>query len=209
MGGIPTNYKGEVLSDKDKNVVEGLYSVGEAACVSVHGANRLGANSLLDLVVFGRSCGMNIVDKMKNDKKNVDNLDIDYDNFNKSLMYINNLINENENKENKENNNINSNSGNIRSIMQESMQKYASVYKSEDLLQKGFDIIKDLTTKKITIKDKSIVWNTDLIEALELRNMISLAYVTVLLVYLEKKVEEVITDTTSLKEMMKNGCIIH
>ena len=116
MGGIPTNYKGEVLSDKDKNVVEGLYSVGEAACVSVHGANRLGANSLLDLVVFGRSCGMNIVDKMKNDK-NVDNLDIDYDNFNKSLMYINNLINENENKENKENNNINSNSGNIRSIM--------------------------------------------------------------------------------------------
>ena len=179
MGGIPTNYKGEVLSDKDKNVVEGLYSVGEAACVSVHGANRLGANSLLDLVVFGRSCGMNIVDKMKNDKKNVDNLDIDYDNFNKSLMYINNLINENENKENKENNNINSNSGNIRSIMQESTQKYASVYKSEDLLQKGFDIIKDLTTKKITIKDKSIVWNTDLIEALELRNMISLAYVTV------------------------------
>lgn len=176
MGGIPTNYKGEVLMDSKKNIVEGLYSIGEAACVSVHGANRLGANSLLDLVVFGRSCGMNIVDKMKNSKKNVGNLNIDYDYFNKSLMYINNLISE---EEKSQNTNLNSNSGTIRSIMQEGMQKYASVYKSEDLLQKGFDIIKDLTTKKITIRDKNIVWNTDLIEALELRNMISLAYVTV------------------------------
>ena len=55
MGGIPTNYKGEVFANKNKDLVEGLYSVGESACVSVHGANRLGANSLLDLVVFGRS----------------------------------------------------------------------------------------------------------------------------------------------------------
>ena len=65
MGGIPTNYKAEVLSGNKKETVEGLYSVGEAACVSVHGANRLGANSLLDLVVFGRSAGKNIVDKCK------------------------------------------------------------------------------------------------------------------------------------------------
>jgi succinate dehydrogenase (ubiquinone) flavoprotein subunit len=63
MGGIPTNYKGEVLANEKREIVEGLYSVGEAACVSVHGANRLGANSLLDLVVFGRGTGKNIVEK--------------------------------------------------------------------------------------------------------------------------------------------------
>ena len=170
MGGIPTNYRGEVLMDSKKNIVEGLYSVGEAACVSVHGANRLGANSLLDLVVFGRSCGMNIVDKMERlDTKN--NLNIDDNSFNNTINNISNLVNDD--------NDINSNSGEIREIMQESMQKYASVYKSDDLLKKGFDIIKELVSKDITIKDKSLVWNTDLIEALELRNMLSLAYITV------------------------------
>ena len=74
MGGIPTNYNAEVIYDNNRNTVEGLYSVGEAACVSVHGANRLGANSLLDLVVFGRS-GKNIVEKGKNNKE--ENLEID------------------------------------------------------------------------------------------------------------------------------------
>ena len=63
MGGIPKNYRGEVICNDKRDVVEGLYSVGEAACVSVHGANRLGANSLLDLVVFGRGTGKNIVKK--------------------------------------------------------------------------------------------------------------------------------------------------
>ena len=90
MGGIPTNYDAEVFRDKERNIVEGLYSVGEAACVSVHGANRLGANSLLDLVVFGRSAGKNIVKKHNEAKNN--QLNFDESKFENTLSVINNLI---------------------------------------------------------------------------------------------------------------------
>jgi succinate dehydrogenase (ubiquinone) flavoprotein subunit len=177
MGGIPTNYSGEVFYNKNRDTVKGLYAVGEAACVSVHGANRLGANSLLDLVVFGRSTGKNIVDKFHNENKNNDDkdncineLEPDDELMDKGLVYVDNLLHNNTQK---------SNIGEIRTEMQEAMQKYASVYKSKDLLETGFEKIKELTQKNLVIKDNSTIWNTDLIEALELRNMIDLANVTV------------------------------
>ena len=168
MGGIPTNYKAEVFSKKDKSVVKGLYSVGEAACVSVHGANRLGANSLLDLVVFGRSAGKNIVEKHFSNKE--DNLEFDEKSFDKTIQVIHSLIDKNTE---------NPNCGKLRIEMQETMQKYASVYKSKDLLLQGSEIIEKIYNDKITIRDHTLIWNTDLTEALELRNMIALAYVTI------------------------------
>lgn len=167
MGGIPTNYKGEVLRNKKRDIVEGLYAVGEAACVSVHGANRLGANSLLDLVVFGKATGETI---MKN--SHVKLADIHNQDFENSVDTIEDLTSE-KTKETRDT------PSSIRETMQRAMQTYASVYKDETLLQKGYNIIRDLLKKKIVPRDKSIIWNTDLIESLELRNMLSLANVTV------------------------------
>ena len=167
MGGIPTNYKGEVLRNKDRDIVEGLYSIGEAACVSVHGANRLGANSLLDLVVFGRGTGKNIVEKHKNNL--VDN-DLKYDEKQivNTLDNLCNLVEEEDGE----------NVGDVREHMQETMQKYSSVFKTKELLEIGFENIERLVGNKFKINDKGLIWNTDLIEALELRNMLALAYVT-------------------------------
>lgn len=166
MGGIPTNYNGEVIKNEKREIVNGLYSVGEAACVSVHGANRLGANSLLDLVVFGRGTGKNIVDKVKNGEKREINFNEKL--FRKSIENLENLIS----------NTGKSTSGDIREQMQETMQKYASVFKSKDLLETGFVNLEKILEKEIKILDDSVVWNTDLIEALELKNMLSLAYLT-------------------------------
>lgn len=177
MGGIPTNYKGEVIMNGERDVVEGLYSVGEAACVSVHGANRLGANSLLDLVVFGRGTGKNIVEKcLEGDKTNESKVDFTYNNldngsFNRSLEGLASLLDS-------DRENVGT-TGDIREEMQETMQRFASVYKSKELLDEGYDKIEKLLSREIVISDKSIVWNTDLIEALELKNMIALAYLTI------------------------------
>ena len=168
MGGIPTNYKGEVLKDETRGIVEGLYSVGEAACVSVHGANRLGANSLLDLVVFGRGTGKNIVEKFN---KNRDSYKLDIDNkmFKETVLNLERLLDSNDT----------STTGDLRIEMQETMQKYASVFKSSDLLETGYNNIQEIMKKKISIKDNTLIWNTDLVEALEFKNMIALAYITI------------------------------
>jgi succinate dehydrogenase/fumarate reductase flavoprotein subunit len=170
MGGIPTNYNGEVFYNKARDTVKGLYAVGEAACVSVHGANRLGANSLLDLVVFGRSTGKNIVEKYKNSVSGNESLNPDNRLFDTAIVKLDQLLNSEEKK---------SNIGKIRTEMQETMQKYASVYKSKDLLETGYQKIKKLYEEEIVIQDNTSIWNTDLIEALELRNMLDLANVTV------------------------------
>ena len=176
MGGIPTNYKGEVLRNGKRQIVEGLYSVGEAACVSVHGANRLGANSLLDLVVFGKSTGETIIKKHYNRSKSTLMDHVDNNSLDDSLKIIYNLLYDNE-KQNIDQEEINTSIA--REKMQKSMQKYASVYKDESLLLKGYSTIKNLLNKPLSITDKSLIWNTDLIESLELRNMLSLAYVTI------------------------------
>lgn len=168
MGGIPTNYSGEVLKNENRETVEGLYSVGEAACVSVHGANRLGANSLLDLVVFGRGTGKNIVEKVKNNPEWSGSIDNNL--FKETVSSLEKMLDDTHD---------NSTTGDIREEMQETMQKYASVFKSKDLLETGFDKIENILTKTIKIKDDSTVWNTDLVEALELKNMLALAYLTV------------------------------
>ncbi len=171
MGGIPTNYKSEVLNGQQRDTIEGLYSVGEAACVSVHGANRLGANSLLDLVVFGKSAGENIVQKVKNKNPNFSEISVDEEDCENKLKYFYGLL---ENAGSLPHSNV----GTIRTEMQESMQKYASVYKDKELLEKGFGNIRKLLDEKLYIQDDSLIWNTDLIESLELRNMLDLAYVT-------------------------------
>ena len=176
MGGIPTNYKGEVLRNEKREIVDGLYSVGEAACVSVHGANRLGANSLLDLVVFGKSTGETIIKKNSEKKNKINEDDVDNESFTNSLNSIYKLISSDQEKNGAEKT---TNTSIARDTMQKAMQKYASVYKDEDLLKKGYTAIKDLLNKPIVVTDKSLIWNTDLIESLELRNMLSLAYTTV------------------------------
>ena len=171
MGGIPTNYNGEVLTksgDNPDQVVPGLMAVGEAACVSVHGANRLGSNSLIDLVVFGRACGLRaqeVVTKGASHKElgpystqsHLDRIE----RFRTAKGSIS--------------------TAQLRLKMQKVMQEDAAVYRTGETLQSGVTrmqaIFKD--GQDLGIKDRGLIWNTDLIEALEYDNLISQALVTV------------------------------
>ena len=170
MGGIPTNFHGEVLSPTDDDqhkVVPGLMAIGEAACVSVHGANRLGTNSLLDIVVFGRAAAMRANDTLKKGQKHsslnneisdqiIDRLD--KARFSKGDTSV----------------------GEVRSAMQNAMQKHAAVFRSNESLQEGVQKIDkiSLDMKNVSVKDKSLIFNTDLIESLELENLMQQAIVT-------------------------------
>ena len=167
MGGIPTNYHGEVLSSSSKKV-NGLMSIGESACVSVHGANRLGSNSLLDLVVFGRAAAIKAKELIKKEESfpEISNEKIDY------------IINRFDN--------IRNSSGDlkvsdIRIKMQKTMQTNAAVFRKKDLLSEGRDKIHETTKmyKDIKISDKSMVWNSELVEALELENMLYQSVATI------------------------------
>ena len=122
------------------------------------------------MVIFGKSAGENIVNKIKDSDKNI-NLEIDSTDFQNKIEYYLSLLDDNGHNEK-------SNVGEIRTEMQEIMQKYASVYKDEELKETGFQKISELLRLKIKINDKSEIWNTDLIEGLELRNMLDLVYVT-------------------------------
>ncbi|UIP91946.1 succinate dehydrogenase flavoprotein subunit [Wolbachia pipientis] len=169
MGGIPTNYHGEVITlQKGKEeVVEGLFAIGEAACVSVHGANRLGSNSLLDLVVFGRAAALRAKEKLKPDtphkKLHSDCTDLIVDRFNKMRFASGEFK-----------------VAKIRSEMQHTMQKYASVFRVAEVLEEGKKAIKEVAKMmpKIAVEDRSMIWNSDLVEALELANMIPQAVIT-------------------------------
>eukprot|EP00606_Chrysophyceae_sp_TOSAG23-5_P001153 GSChrysophyteH2.ASY1.ANO1.1077.1 assembled CDS len=161
MGGVPTNWMGEV--------VPGLFAAGEVACASVHGANRLGANSLLDLVVYGRACALRIAEIAKpgdaipalkegNGDKTI--ADLDY------LRYKTGATPTSE----------------IRMKMQDVMQKNAAVYRTQETLAEGVSLI-DATVdsfKDVTVQDKSLIWNTDLVETLELRNLLACASTTMI-----------------------------
>ena len=172
MGGIPTNYHGEVVRIKDGDpdaVVAGLFAIGEAACVSVHGANRLGSNSLLDLIVFGRAvahrCAEVIKPNMRHenlDAKVVDALVADFDS----------LRNADGNKS----------AAAIRDDMQQVMQNNAAVFRTGEILEEGCKLIADVQTSfdDIKISDRSMVFNTDLVETLELRNLLGCAVTTML-----------------------------
>jgi succinate dehydrogenase (ubiquinone) flavoprotein subunit len=176
MGGIPTNHLGEVIrtnfnadgSYDNDEVVPGLFAAGEAACASVHGANRLGANSLLDIVVFGRACANTIADKNRPGDAIPDaRSDVGMDSVAEldRLRYSTGAIP----------------TSVIRSEMQHIMQDKAAVYRTDELLAEGKVEI-DEVVKKISdvhVTDKSLVWNTDLVETLELRNLLPCAATTV------------------------------
>ncbi len=170
MGGIPTNFHGEVVNLKDGNpdaVVPGLYAVGEAACVSVHGANRLGSNSLIDLVVFGRATGLRIKDQLKPGTshnplpKGSEELAIG------RLDHFRNAKG-------------GSPTAAIRLEMQRTMQKNCAVFRDNALLTEGVQKIGE-TYKRlgdVGVADRSLIWNTDLVETLELDNLLAQAVVT-------------------------------
>ena len=171
MGGIPTNYWGEVLSptDTDHNrVVPGLMAVGEAGCASVHGANRLGSNSLIDLVVFGRAAGIRagkVVDR-KSSNPTISSNEIDkilnrFDN----LRYSKGAIP----------------TADLRLEMQKTMQSDAAVFRTEKTLAEGVEKMRAVSKRMADIKvtDRSMIWNSDLMETLELTNLMPNAIATI------------------------------
>ena len=182
MGGIPTNINCEVLyvepgSEYGKvKIVRGLMSIGEAACVSVHGANRLGSNSLLDLVIFGRASAKQALQLFKDGALNRCQDQISSDS---TLKNIEKLIIEFDRLKNVDGKYSVSF---VREKMQGMMQHHAAVFRDEKLLKDGqkklFDLIQN-EYADIKISDHSLVFNTDLVEYLELRNMIWLAYLTI------------------------------
>ncbi len=171
MGGIPTNYWGEVLTKKGGDpdaVVPGLYAIGEAACVSVHGANRLGSNSLIDLVVFGRAAGLRCAETTIAGDKQPELPSGAGDN---SLTRLDRFRHADGGTLTSE----------LRLNMQKVMQSNCAVFRAGDVLEEGKEHIHKVwgSTDDIRVNDRSLVWNTDLIEALEYDNLISQAVVTV------------------------------
>ena len=170
MGGIPTNYHGEVVTLRDGNpdsVVPGLFAVGEAACVSVHGANRLGSNSLIDLVVFGRATGLRIKDTLK---PGTPHKPLPKGSEELALGRLDTFRNAKGSTP----------TAKIRLEMQRTMQKNCAVFRDNALLSEGVEAI-DATYRKlgdVSVTDRSLIWNTDLVETLELDNLLAQAVVT-------------------------------
>jgi succinate dehydrogenase / fumarate reductase flavoprotein subunit len=170
MGGIPTNYHGEVVQKKGDNVdavVPGLFAIGEAACVSVHGANRLGSNSLLDLVVFGRAVAHRCAEIIK---PGAAHKDLPASALDKALERFDGLRNANGGTP----------TAKIRAEMQRTMQKDAAVFRTGETLAEGSAKISAVhdSFKDVKVSDRSLVWNSDLIETLELSNLLSQAVAT-------------------------------
>jgi len=170
MGGIPCNYHGEVVTLRDGNpdaVVPGLFAVGEAACVSVHGANRLGSNSLIDLVVFGRATGFRIAEMVQPMSKHGT---IAAEADEKALTRLDRFRNASGGIPTAE----------IRLDMQRTMQKHCAVFRDTALLREGVEHIDNVNAslQNVGIKDRSLIWNTDLVETLELDNLLPQAVVT-------------------------------
>ena len=170
MGGIPTNYQGEVVTLKGDNpdhVIPGLMAIGEAACVSVHGANRLGSNSLLDLIVFGRAAAMRAVELVRPGQGHgalrCDSVDKALDRFDRLRHSDGDTP-----------------TAKLRAEMQKTMQNHAAVFRTGELIGKGLIKLRELFSclSNIKVTDRSMIWNTDLIEAIELTNLMPQAIVT-------------------------------
>ncbi len=169
MGGIPTNINGQVVvwDGQQNNVVGGLYAVGECSCVSVHGANRLGTNSLLDLLVFGKSAGKHIVEFVNGFGAHHE---VPADGAERTLTRLNQL------QDSKDGTYAQDVAGEIR----QSMQTHAGVFRTQKSMDEGVEKINAIRDKvgSVTLKDKSMVWNTARMEALEVDNLIEVAQAT-------------------------------
>lgn len=170
MGGIQTNYHGQVVTLKDgdpDSIVEGLMSIGEAACVSVHGANRLGSNSLLDLIVFGRSAANYCAENIKPGQAHKSLKDAGAEGLDRldKLRYNKGSIPTSE----------------IRDKMQRTMQNDAAVFRTGESMQHGIDEMANIweSFSDVKVEDKGMVWNTDLVETLELDNLLRCAMVSI------------------------------
>jgi succinate dehydrogenase / fumarate reductase flavoprotein subunit len=171
MGGIPANYHGEVVTLKEGNpehVVPGLMAVGEAACVSVHGANRLGSNSLLDLVVFGRAAAKRCGDLLKPGMRHAP---LPADSGEAAIARLDKLRHADGERATAE----------IRLDMQRAMQEHAAVFRTGDVLAEGVTKLQAVAESFADVKvaDRSMVFNTDLVETLELDNLLGQALVTI------------------------------
>jgi len=171
MGGVPTNYHGEVITkdaDGREGIVPGLMAVGEAACVSVHGANRLGSNSLIDLVVFGRAaairCGQLI-------KPNTRSKPLAAGAGEEAVARVDELRHAKGS----------SGTAEIRLAMQRAMQNHAAVFRTGESLQEGIDLLEPIfaSFSDVSVTDRSLIWNTDLIETMELENLLLQAMATI------------------------------
>jgi succinate dehydrogenase / fumarate reductase flavoprotein subunit len=171
MGGIPTNYWGEVLTIKNGDsdtVVPNLYAIGEAACVSVHGANRLGSNSLIDLVVFGKAAGAKASEGLRNGEKHSD---LPKDAGDQSLARLDHFRNAKGKTPTAE----------LRLAMQRAMQEDAGVFRTGPILESGQKRVREIytATADIGVHDRGMIWNTDLVETLEFDNLLGQAIVTI------------------------------
>ncbi|MDQ7990160.1 MAG: succinate dehydrogenase flavoprotein subunit [Candidatus Dactylopiibacterium sp.] len=166
MGGIPTNYSGEVVVAGEP--VAGFYAAGECACASVHGANRLGTNSLLDLLVFGKSSGESMIEFIRRQPAALP--EIPQGQIDRALARVDRLNTQKDGADVHE----------TRLAMQRTMQNHAGVFRFKDMLAQGVDKILDIERQVLqtTIRDKSMVWNTARMEALELDNLIEVAKAT-------------------------------
>ncbi len=168
MGGIPTNYKAEVLTlNGSEKTVPGLMAIGEAACVSVHGANRLGSNSLIDLVVFGRAAAKRASELVK---PGMPHEEVSKSETDKCLDRFDKIRNSNGSTKTSE----------LRLKMQKTMQSKCAVFRTEKTLKEGVDQIRKPYDglQDISVKDKSLLFNTDLVETLEFDNLIRQALTT-------------------------------
>ena len=170
MGGIPTNFYGQVVSPYKtgpEEVVQGLYAVGECACISVHGANRLGTNSLLDILVFGRAAGRQIIEDLK---KNPHHKKLHAASVDMSLARLARLDNQKDGES----------VAQVGEALRKTMQEHCGVFRFPDLLKEGVAKISEITEQidHTEIKDKSKVFNTARVEALELSNLAEVALAT-------------------------------
>ena len=180
MGGIPCNYHGEVVTigpdGNPETVVPGLFAVGEAACVSVHGANRLGSNSLIDLVVFGRATGHRLRELIKPGTAH-ESLAKDSADF--ALSRLDHFRNAKGG----------SSTADIRLEMQRTMSQHAAVFRTDELMAEGKNKLAETYARMgdIHVSDRSLIWNSDLVETLELDNLIAQASVTMHGAYARKE----------------------